>query len=169
MKRTHPILILVFLIVFVITNANQAATSMSDSQNAPGFSLKDLKGNEISLSDYKGKVVFLNFWAIWCPPCRQEIPGFVEVYNQYKDKGMEIIGISLDKKNPKKMQRFMDKYKINYPVVFGTQEVIMDYKPGQFIPVTIIIDQKGKIRHKHIGFLDKGSLKDYFVRLIKEK
>lgn len=162
MKRLVWLIIPLAFIIFSCARAEKSYPL------APGFTLKDLDGNDISLSNLEGKVIFLNFWATWCPPCREEIPGFVEIYDQYKDKGIEIIGISVDKLGTKSLLAFIEKYKMNYPVVLGTQKVIDDYKPGRFIPVTIIIDKKGKIREKHIGFMDKETLKNYFLKFRAE-
>jgi len=136
---------------------------------APEFTLEDLYGNEISLSDYEGKVVFLNFWATWCGPCRQEIPGFLEIYEQYKTKGMEIIGVSVDRTGPASVLNFARQYRISYPVVMSTQKLERDYRPGQFIPTTFVIDKKGQIRHKHIGFMNKRTLHNYFLEIKAEE
>ena len=135
----------------------------------PLFSLQDLNEKKSELKQYRGKVVFLNFWATWCGPCRKEIPGFIEVYNEYKDKGMAIIGISLDETGLNSVLRFAEKYNINYPVAMGTNKIVKDYQLGRFIPETTIIDKNGKIRDKHIGYMDKNTLKNYFLKLVEEK
>lgn len=169
MKRLALLLVPFVLVFSLCAEAEKDAESDNHFSLAPEFTLTDIEGNEISLSDYKGNVVFLNFWATWCPPCRAEIPGFVEMYEKYKKNGMKIIGVSLDRTGEKKVLDFAKKYKINYPVAFGTREIFNDYRPGHFIPSTIIIDRKGKIRHKHIGYLDKKALENYFLSLDKEK
>lgn len=156
------------LILLSCTKAEKTVSSDSNFPPAPEFTLKDLKGNQISLSDLQGKVVFLNFWATWCGPCRYEIPGFVELYKQYKDKGLEIIGVSLDRLGSKSLFKFVEEFKINYPIVYGTQQLVNDYRPGHYIPVTIIIDKRGKIRHKHVGYLDKETFKNYFLKFQTE-
>lgn len=169
MKRPVSTLLPLILILFVCAKAEKADTQENNHPQAPDFTLEDLDGNEISLSDYNGKVVFLNFWATWCGPCKAEIPDFIEAYKQYKDKGMEIIGISVDKISPKSVLKFVEKYKINYPIIMSTDKIQKDYEPGPYVPTTIIVDQKGKIRHRHIGYMDKKTLKDYFLKLTEEK
>lgn len=164
------LLFIPFVIVFSLcAKAEKDTESNINFPLAPEFTLTDLAGSEISLSDYKGKVIFLNFWATWCPPCRTEIPGFVEIYEKYKDKGMQILGISLDRAGEQKVLDFVKEYKINYPVAMGTKNIVRDYEPGNFIPSTFVIDQNGKIRHKHIGYLHKSALEKYFLDLAKEK
>jgi len=169
MKRFILVLLPLVIVLFVCAKTEKTSIFGNNSSQAPDFTVKDLKGREISLSNYSGKVVFLNFWATWCAPCKAEIPDFIEAYKQYKDKGMEIIGISVDRISQKSVLKFVEKYKINYPVVMGTDKIQKDYEPGPYVPTTIIIDQEGKIRHRHIGYMSKETLKDYFQKLTEEK
>jgi len=169
MKRFILVLLPLVIALFVCAEAEKTSIFGNNSSTAPDFTVKDLKGREISLSNYSGKVVFLNFWATWCGPCKAEIPDFIEAYKQYKDKGMEIIGISVDRISPKSVLIFAEKYKINYPVVMSSDKIQKDYEPGPYIPTTIIIDQEGKIKHRHIGYMSKEALKDYFLKLTEEK
>lgn len=133
---------------------------------APEFKLTDLKGNEITLADLKGKVIFLNFWATWCGPCRIEIPDFIEFYGAYKDKGAAIVGISVDR-SENKVKEFVTENQINYPIVMATNQIMGDYQPGRFIPTTIIIDTGGNIVDKKVGVMDKETLEKYFKELSK--
>ncbi len=169
MKRFILVLLPLVIVLFVCAEAEKTSIFGDNSSQASDFTVKDLKGREISLSNYSGKVVFLNFWATWCGPCKAEIPDFIEAYKQYKDKGMEIIGISVDRISPKSVLKFTEKYKINYPVVMSTVKIIKDYEPGPYVPTTIIIDQEGKIRHRHIGYMSKEKLEGYFLKLTEEK
>jgi len=134
---------------------------------APDFTLDGLSGGEVTLADFKGKVLFINFWATWCPPCRQEIPGFLEVYEKYKDDGMEILGISLDRKGAKVVREFAEKLNIAYPLAMANQAVVEAYRPGQYIPATIVIDRSGNIRDKHVGFLNKQALEEMYLEYSK--
>ena len=155
--KKHVLLIALVAFILIVS----AVTFAAKEKSAPDFVLTDLDGNEITLANLKGKVIFLNFWATWCGPCRHEIPDFVEFYEKYKDKGMEIIGISVDK-SAKKVKDFMGKHKISYPVVMATNEIMGDYKPGRYIPTTIIINTKGHIVEKKVGIMDKTALEGYF-------
>jgi len=136
---------------------------------APEFSVKDLDGKTVSLSDMKGKVVFLNFWATWCPPCREEIPDFVEFYDQNRSRGIEIVGLSVDRLSSDDLQSFVRKNKMSYPVAFATKRILEAYEPGPYIPTTIVIDKQGRIRDKQVGGLNKETLTDWFQKLSSEK
>jgi len=169
MKKFAMILLPFVLALFVCAEGDKTyAQEGNNYPQAPEFTLEDLDGNEIALSDYSGKVVFLNFWATWCGPCRHEIPDFIEAYKEYKDEGMEIIGVSLDTISPESVLAFAKKYKINYPVAMGTEEIVKDYGPIPAIPVTVIIDKNGNLRHRKVGPLDKKSLESWFLKLIEE-
>jgi cytochrome c biogenesis protein CcmG/thiol:disulfide interchange protein DsbE len=136
---------------------------------APEFSVKDLDGKTVSLSDMKGKVVFLNFWATWCPPCREEIPDFVEFYNQNRSRGIEIVGLSVDRLSSDDLRSFVQKNKMSYPVALATKRIIEAYEPGPYIPTTIVIDKQGRIRDKQVGGLDKETLTNWFQKLSAER
>jgi len=153
------------IFVLVLADAHLAFSQDNEFPEAPHFVLEDLNGNEITLDDFKGKVLFLNFWATWCPPCREEIPGFVDIYEIYNDEGMEILGVSLDRRGKEVVRKFAEKYEINYPMAMGNNQLIQDYQPGQYIPTTIVIDRQGRIRDKHVGYLDKTLIEKYFLQL----
>ena len=116
------------------------------------FTLKDVDGNQVSLSAYKGKVVLLNFWATWCGPCKAEIPGFVRLQEKYRDKGLVIVGYSVDD-TAEKAKAYAAEYKMNYPILLGEgrEEVQDAYGPIWGIPASFIISKDGKVCKKHMG------------------
>ncbi len=138
------------------------------SGNAPAWELKDLEGKTVRSSDLQGKVVLLNFWATWCPPCREEIPDLVALQNQYKEQGLVIVGISLDQTGPETVKRFADRMKINYPVVMGNQEVAAAYGGIQAIPTTVFINRDGKIAGKYEGGVTKEMLEPPLKPLLQK-
>jgi peroxiredoxin len=134
------------------TKTKKAAVKPAQDEKpmAPDFALKGLDGKTVKLSDFKGKVVILDFWATWCPPCKAEIPGFIDLYKTYKDKGLVVIGAALDEE--KKVRDFVKKYGVNYPVVLGDQETAQAYGGIRGIPTTFIIDRTGHIAGQHVGY-----------------
>ncbi len=121
-------------------------------QPAPAWELRDLEGNPVKSADFAGKVVVLNFWATWCPPCRAEIPHFVDLQKKYADKGLVFVGVSLDKKGPDAVKRFAAKFRINYPLVMGDQKILDSFGGVRSIPATFIIDRAGNVVIHHVGY-----------------
>jgi len=145
--------------------AKQTSSAQSDEQfsAAPDFALEDLNGDVIRLSDYKGKVVFINFWATWCPPCRVEIPYFIEMIDEYGDDGFEILGIDLDPRDFAKVPAFVEQEGINYPVMYDTKGVSNLYGGIQSIPTTFVVNRNGKVVERIVGSRPKNE----FVRILK--
>ena len=120
---------------------------------APEFSLPDLTGKALKLSDYRGKVVLLDFWATWCDPCREEIPHFVELQNKLGDQGFQIIGVSMDD-GPEPVRDFSRQFKMNYPVVMGNAQIGELYGGVLGLPIAFVVGRDGRIYSKHIGPTD---------------
>ena len=112
---------------------------------APGWQLPNLEGKTVRLSDFKGKVVVLNFWATWCPPCREEIPDLIALQKKYADKGVVVLGISMDGGGPAQVAKFAKAKGINYPIFMGDQRTAAAYGGIEAIPTTFIIDRKGNV------------------------
>jgi len=160
------ILSLSFVLLVNLTSAGLFAQDNSPI-DAPDFVLTDLDGNTISLSDLEGNVIFLNFWATWCTPCKKEFPYFNDAYETHKDNGVKIVGISIDR-SEKIVKKFLQKTELVFPIAMGKRKFLSDYGVGRAVPVTIIIDKKGKLRHKLIGGLEKEDLEKYIQELVNE-
>ncbi len=148
---TRFILLAVLLTVQPVTAISQTAANRAAP--APAFALKDLRGRTVKLSDFKGKVLLINFWATWCAPCLVEMPDLVKLQKEYESRGLQIVGITyppMDRKDVKSVAR---KLKINYPIVFGTNKVSAAYYATSALPTTIIVDRDGKIRGRVLGIL----------------
>ena len=119
------------------------------------FTFKDIHGKPFALSDYKGKVVLLDFWATWCPPCRKEIPGFIELYNSYRSRGFTVIGVSMDESTAD-IKRFARRYKMNYPIVVGAGRDDLEPAFGPLpLPTAFVIARDGRICARHDGLTPK--------------
>ncbi len=146
-KRSLVFLLLMSMVMF--TGCSMAQESAP--KKAPDFSLPDVEGRTVRLSDYNGKVVMLNFFAAWCPPCGAEIPDFVEMINTRDSEKFMIIGISVERGGAAALKKFAAEKKINYPVLMDDGIVSGAYGPIYSIPTTFIIDKEGNITQKIIG------------------
>ncbi len=171
-KIVLSIVLVLSIYIFSVNMNGNKSTDISkdnvigklDGDKAPDFSLKSVEGKTIKLSDYKGKVVIIDFWATWCGPCRRGIPDLVSIQKEFKDD-LVIIGISLDaEKTIKDVPGFVKSYSINYPIVYGDEKVVMAYGGIQSIPTAFVIDKKGNVVDRHIGLVSK----DTYVNKIKE-
>lgn len=151
------IFFVVVLILFIVNNTN----GEPEQGPYPPHYLES-SGETLKLSDYQGKIVILDFWATWCPPCRKGIPDLIELKNEYKDKGVEIIGISLDPvtrggSTKSKVIPFMKEYGINYPIVFGDQKIVYQYGNINSIPTSFVIDKEGNVVSQYRGLVAKSN------------
>lgn len=130
---------------------------------APEFTLTDLTGKKVRLSDYSEKVVLIDFWATWCPPCKESIPFLESLYQRYKERGFVVIGISLDEET-EIVERFKKRFKITYPILMGEEKTKKDYRITG-LPEMFILERNGNLRYHHLGF--NKSLKDKIDKEIK--
>jgi peroxiredoxin len=136
----------------------------SQARPAKGFTLKDLNSKKVSLADFHGKVVLLNFFAVWCPPCRVEIPELEKIYQKNKIKGLVVLGVSLDTDTvPTRLKSFVKDMKISYPVLVGNPEVAEDYQITG-VPITMVINKEGKILKRFDGLVPP----EFFENALKD-
>lgn len=185
-KRQFPWVILSLVMFFLLAvgvialasnirfqSKNNAAALAAKARNtpvtAPDFILKDVAGKEVKLSDYKGKVVVINFWATWCAPCHLETPWFVALHEQFQQEGLTVIGVSvdpLDDYDPADITAFAKKFNVNYPLVLVTKEMLDAYQPVNALPTTVIVDRAGMIRFRHRGVISKERLEAAIKELL---
>jgi peroxiredoxin len=139
------------------------AASESSRPAAPDFSLRDVDGVVYSLRDYRGKVVFVNFWATWCPPCRREIPDLMALQNEHEGD-LVVLGISLDREGAAKVKPFVEQMGITYPILVDGDNVAASFGPFNSIPMTFVVDRDGRIAEQIIGLQSK----EYLHGIIEE-
>lgn len=154
MKKSF-LLAFIILIIINLTVFTGCQLLSGGSTVGGDFTLNDLSGKEVSLSDYTDKIVVLNFWATWCSPCRQEIPDFVDVFDDYENEDIQFLGISNE--DVYTLRNFVLKYDINYPILIDDAGVMNNWGI-KAIPTTFIIDREGKIIYKNVGMMNKSQL-----------
>ena len=138
-----------------------------DRKKAPDFALKDSNGGTAKLSDYRGKVVLLNFWATWCGPCKVEIPWFIEFEQQYKDRGFAVLGVSMDEDGWDAVKPYIAARKVNYRVLLGDDVTGGLYGGVESLPTTFMIDRDGKVASVHIGLISKSDYDNEIKHLLE--
>ncbi|MDO9424088.1 MAG: TlpA disulfide reductase family protein [Methylobacter sp.] len=134
----------------------------------PEFNLPDLSGHQHNISEWRGKILVINFWATWCPPCRKEIPNFVALQQQYADKSVQFIGIALEDKEP--VAEYIAATKVNYPILLGGDNgIALARQLGNnvdAVPYTLIVDRQGQIIHRHPGEFSKEQITEIITPLL---
>ena len=137
-----------------------------DRKPAPEFELKDADGKTVRLSDYKGKVVLLDFWATWCGPCKIEIPWFIDFERKYKDQGFAVIGVSMDEEGWTAIKPFVSELGINYRILQGTDSIAQLYGGVDALPTTFLIDRDGLVAETHAGLAGKDEFENGIKKLV---
>jgi thiol-disulfide isomerase/thioredoxin len=140
-------------IIFAVLVAVSPLITVGQTSHAPVLVLKDLRGRALRLSDYKGKVVVLNFWATWCPPCRAEMPDLIRMQREYRSQGLQVVGITYPPEEIAEVRQFVRKLGVNYPIALGTIETKSLFDETETLPLTIVIDREGKVRERIEGIL----------------
>lgn len=148
------------------STSTTAQKSASDRKPAPDFTLKDAEGQNVKLSDYRGKVVLLNFWATWCGPCQLEIPWFIDFQKEYKSQGLEVIGVSMDDDGWAAIKPFVASHKVNYRILLGNDSVTQLYGGIDSLPTTFLIDRSGRVAKVHVGLAGKNEYLDEIKSLL---
>ena len=139
----------------------------NERKKAPEFALKDANGETAKLSDYRGKVVLLNFWATWCGPCEVEIPWFIDFQREYKDRDFAVLGVSLDEDGWKSVKPFVAHEKVNYRVMVTSEEVDQMYGGVEALPTTFMIDREGRVARTHVGLSSKNTYRQEILKLLE--
>ena len=141
----------IIAVVFGIFAASSLASSGMEGQPAPDFALKSSTGQNLRLSEYRGDVVMINFWATWCGPCRQEMPLLDELYSRYHRVGFNLLGVNIDDDSRRAMQ-MVDELGVNFPVLFDASKEVSELYDVEAMPVTVLVDREGTVRYVHHGY-----------------
>ncbi|GGD13103.1 thiol-disulfide oxidoreductase ResA [Pontibacillus salipaludis] len=164
--RTTLLLLFAIAIVYAIYQSYTEDDSqmITEGDQAPDFTLKTLDGETVQLSDYKGQGVFLNFWATYCPPCKEEMPYMESQYQKFKDKGVQILAV--DVAEPKvTVERFVTKYELSFPIPMDTNEGVMNAYGVGPIPVTFLINEKGVVEDRITAGLSEEDIHAYMKQI----
>jgi peroxiredoxin len=166
----HPFVRFASMFLLSVMSLSVAhAAPLTAGHPVPPFVLKQIDGKPLGLASYKGKVVLINFWATWCAPCRVEMPWFEEFSKKYRDRGLAVIGISLDEGGWEIVQPVLAKLKVSYPIVLGDSKVSKSYGMGDLLPATFLIDRSGEIREVKEGFGDKKEFESTIEKLLQNR
>lgn len=160
------VVIALFAASYSFLRTHRRNLGQAQSPLAPALSFADLNGNTLRLSDYKGRVLLVNFWAAWCGPCTAEIPQFVAMQQKYGPEGLQILGISIDD-DERELRSFYRNKAVNYPVVIGNQAITDGFGGVLGLPTTFVIDRDGRIHAKQVGATDFSALELEVKRLLQ--
>jgi cytochrome c biogenesis protein CcmG/thiol:disulfide interchange protein DsbE len=147
-------------------SSDAEAAAKGDLKAAPDFSLEDAGGNKVTLSDLKGQVVLLNFWATWCGPCKIEMPWFIDFQRKYKDQGFTVVAVSLDEEGWDVVRPYAEEMQLNFPVVVGSEELATKFGEMPALPTTFIINKQGEIVDSHMGLVDRSVYEEQIESLL---
>jgi peroxiredoxin len=164
-RRLHPF-ILSFSAVLLAAPALRADNDFKAAP-APAWKLPDVDGQVVSSDQFKDKVVVLDFWATWCPPCRAEIPGYVDLQKKHGKEGLAIVGVSLDRGGLDIVRRFIADEKVNYQVVLGDDKTVEAFGGVEAIPTTFIIDRNGVVRYRKVGAMETAQFEAVLESFLK--
>jgi peroxiredoxin len=164
-RRLHPLLLSISAVL--LTAPVLRAENDFEAVPAPAWELPDVDGQVIKSDQFKGKVVVLDFWATWCPSCRAEIPGYVDLQKKHDKAGLAIVGVSLDRGGRDVVRRFITDEKINYPVVLGDDRIVGAFGGVEAIPTTFIIDRNGVVRYRKVGAMETAQFEAVLESFLK--
>ncbi len=167
MKRIYTSLAIIAMAMVSATGG--IATAKTEARPAPDFTLKSATGENVKLSELRGQVVMINFWATWCGPCRQEMPLLENLHQQYSPLGFTLLGVNVEK-DPEDARRWLKERPVSFQVLFDTNNQVTKQYQVQAMPSTIMIDRDGNVRHVHKGYKpgDESSYQKMIRELVKE-
>ena len=139
----------------------RAGAAQSSDRSAPPFAVRDLEGRSFRLSDYRGRPVVLDFWATWCGPCRASMPHLDVLQERYRDRGLVVLGLSLDDYGPAPVRRYADRLRVRFRLAMASERILDLYGPIRSVPTTIFINRRGEMVRRVVGYVDGETLEAY--------
>jgi len=163
-KGIRGVLAALLVLLTVLAGAGDVAAA----KKMPSFSEKNVAdGSKVNSDEFKGKVLLVNFWATWCPPCRKEIPYLIKLQDKYRDKDFLVLGISMDEGGRKLVNKFISKLKVNYPVIIGGSKIARGFGGVMGIPVSFVVDREGNLVRRLDGYVSEKVLGAELEKLLK--
>ncbi len=159
--------VLLVLGVYVYQQYMPSIDLAEEGRPAPPLVAETLEGDRFRLQDHRGEVVVVNVWATWCPPCRVEMPGFVDLQREFEDEGVQFVGIAVDREGAEAVRPWVEEQGVNFPQI-ANPSVAARHFPGEAVPRTYLIDKRGRIRYEHSGVILKWALDDALETLVEE-
>jgi thiol-disulfide isomerase/thioredoxin len=154
------------LLTLLTALVSSGSAVAAEPTEAPAFSVRDLDGKLLRLSDYRGHPVVLDFWATWCRPCRASIPHLDTLQQRYREQGLVVVGLSVDDGGPDQVRRFTNYLGVRFRVGLADQRVLDRYGPIRAIPTTFFIDREGRVVRRVVGYIDPETLESYALEML---
>jgi len=155
-----------FTLVPLIAALGLPATGFAQAgQPAPPFAVRDLEGRTVRLQDLKGRPVVLDFWATWCAPCRASMPELDAIQNRYADRGLVVLGLSLDEEGTAPVRRFVDRLGVKFRIALANEKMLAQYGPIRSAPTTVFINRKGMVVRRVVGYVDRETMESFILEL----
>jgi peroxiredoxin len=165
-KRSAGVfLVLAVMLAACAGSGGSSPAGVNEGNQARDFSLETLDGSSVSLEDYRGKVVLVNFWATWCPPCRDEVPDIETTYRERRDEGFVVLGVNVEEPRGA-VEPFVAEFDMTYPVLLDESGQVLKMYRAIGLPMSVVVDQEGVIRARHVGFLTAAQLERYLADLL---
>jgi peroxiredoxin len=161
----HRILACSALVASLAAGTLHPAAARAEEQPAPAFTLRSVDGRTLRMSEFRGKPLILDFWATWCAPCRASMPHLNTLQSRYRDRGLVVLGLSVDDAEPQTVRRYADRLGVTFRIALADEKILDLYGPIRAIPTTFFINRRGDIVRRVVGYIDQETMDSYAKEL----